>query len=123
MALASRLTVAGISAVQAAAIQGTVESAATATGSTSQTGSYPLKADITYFTTGGAGTGALLPSMNSGDSMTVFNGTATAILLYPPVGAALNKLSANASYSIAAATPYVDIYCVTPTLYICSQSA
>lgn len=123
MSLSQRLVVSGISAVQASAIQGTVESAATATGSSSQTGSYPLKADITYFTTVPANSGALLPTMNPGDSLTIFNGTATALLLFPPVGGALNKLSTNASYSIAAATPYVDVYCVTPTLYIASQSA
>lgn len=122
MPLAQRLVTAGLSALQASAIQGTVESAATATGTTQAT-AYPLKADVTYFSTVTGTTGAILPIMNGGDSLTVFNGSAQALLIYPPVGAALNKLSANTSYSVAAATPYVDVYCVTPTLYIVSQSA
>lgn len=118
----NRLTVAGISAIAADAIQGTVANNLTATGSTQAT-ALSLPADINKFTTVAASTGALIQPSNSGDSGTVYNGGANALLLYPPVGGTINGLSANAGYSIATATPYCDWYCIDPLTYIASQSA
>lgn len=117
-----RLTVAGMSAVQAKAIQGTTANSLTATGSTQAT-ALSLPADINKFTTVAGSTGAIIPAANAGDSGTVFNGGANALLLYPPVGGIINALSTNAGYSIAAATPYCDWYCIDPVTYIASQSA
>lgn len=122
MALSARLTVTGLSAIQAQAIQGTAANNLTATGSTQGT-ALPLPADVCKFTTVSASTGAILPAANSSDSGTVFNGGASALLLYPPVGGKINGLSTNAGYSIAAATPYCDWYCIDPLTYIASQSA
>lgn len=122
MSLAQRLVTAGISAIQAQAIQGTVANTLTALGTT-QGNALMLGADINNFTTVAAGTGAIAPAMNPGDDIIVRNGGANALLLYPPVGGVINGLGANAGYSIATATPLVFMYCVTPTLYLCSQSA
>lgn len=122
MALQQRLVTAGLSAVQAQAIQGTVANTLTATGSTQAT-ALPLGADINNVTTVTASTGVILPAMNPGDEITTHNGGANALALYPPVGASINALGANAAYSIATATPLCFTYCVTPTLYLCSQSA
>ena len=123
MPLTARLVVAGISAIQAQAIQGTIANTLTATGTSSQTASFPVAADINRFTTVAANAGALLPAMNPGDSLILFNGGANALLVFPPVGGQINALGTNASYSVATATPYVEVYCITPTQYIASQSA
>jgi hypothetical protein len=122
MPLQSRLTISGLSAINAQMIVGTVANSLTATGATQAT-ALPLAGDINRFTTVAASTGALLPSMNPGDSIQVFNGGANALLVYPPVGGAVNALSTNTGYSVAAATPFCEVYCVTPTLYIARQSA
>lgn len=123
MALQQRLVVAGISATQAAATQGTVAMGLTSTGTSSQATALPVPADLCFFSTVALNSGAILPAANPGDSGTLFNGGANALLLYPPVGGKINSLGTNAAYSVAAATPFVDWWCVTPTQYICSQSA
>lgn len=122
MALQQRLVVAGTAAPQAQAIQGTVGNGLTALGTT-QANALALPADVNYFTTVAAGTGTVLPAMNPGDSVNVYNKGANALLVYPPVGAVINGLGANAGYSVAAATPYAEVYCITPLIYIASQSA
>lgn len=122
MSLQQRLVIAGLSAVQAQAIQGTVQTGLTATGSTQGT-ALALPADVNNVTTVAASTGVVLPAMNPGDEIVVRNGGANALLLYPPVGGAINALSTNTGYSIATATPLCYVICVTPTLYLASQSA
>lgn len=122
MGLSARLVTAGLSAIQAQAIQGTAANNLTATGSTQGT-ALPLPADVCKFTTVSASTGAILPPANPGDSGSVFNGGASALSLYPPVGGKVNGLGTNTAYSIAAATPYCDWYCIDPLTYIASQSA
>jgi hypothetical protein len=122
MALQARIVQSGLSAINAQAVQGTVANALTGTGTT-QAGALALAADINRFTTVGANSGAILPAMNPGDSMEVINSTATALSLYPPVGGAINAVATNGAYSIAAATPFCKVRCVTPTQYIAMQSA
>jgi hypothetical protein len=122
MPLQQRITTAGLSAVNAAAIQGTTAPAVTASGTTQGTAP-PITADINYVTAGGAGTGLILPAMNPGDSVNVYNKTGAALLIYPPVGAVINSLALNTAYNCASATPYVEVYCITPLIYIASQSA
>jgi hypothetical protein len=122
MSLQARLVTAGISAPAAQAIQGTVAPGLTATGTT-QAGALPLGADCCNFTTVPAGSGAILPTMNPGDQISVYNGGANALLVYPPVGAQIKSLAVNAGYSIATATPLAYILCITPTLYVASQAA
>ena len=122
MSLQQRITTSGLSAVNAQAIQGTVANGLTALGSTQAT-ALQLTADVNYFTTVGAGTGCILPAMNAGDTVDVYNKGANALLIYPPVGGAINGLGTNAGYSNATATAYAQIRCITPILYIASQSA
>lgn len=122
MPLAQRLVQAGLSAVQAAAIAGTVADNLVAAG-TVQGNALPLGADTNRFTTVGAGAGAILPAMNPGDSVEVINVGANALKLYPPVGGQLNALGANAAYSIAVATPYCTVTATSPTQYHAFQSA
>lgn len=122
MPVQARIVQSGLSAVNAAAIQGTAANNLTATGSTQGT-ALPLPADICKFTTVAASTGAIIPAANPGDSGTVFNGGANALSLYPPTGGKINAVATNGAYSIAAATPYCDWYCIDPLTYIASQSA
>jgi hypothetical protein len=90
---------------------------------TTQANALPLGADNNAFSTVGAGTGAILPAMNPGDDVTVYNGGANALLIYPPVGGMIKGLGVNAGYSLAVATPLCYIVCITPTLYVASQAA
>lgn len=122
MSQSNRMLSAGLSAVQCQAIQGSSVNNLTATGN-SQATALLLPADICKFTTVAASTGAIIPPCNGADSGSVFNGGANALLLFPPVGGKINGLGTNAGYSIAAATPYCDWYCVDPLTYIASQSA
>lgn len=122
MSLQARIVASGLSAINAQSIQGTVANGLTALGTT-QANALALGADINRFTTVAAGTGAVAPAMNGADNIQVFNGGANALLVYPPVGGTINGLGANAGYSVATATPFCELYCVTPTIYIARQSA
>lgn len=122
MAIAQRMAISGLSAGQIAAILGTVANTLTATGTTQAT-ALALAADINRFTTVAASSGCIIPALNPGDEMVVFNGGANALSLYPPVGGAINAVATNGAYSVATATPLVRIICITPTQYQVSQSA
>lgn len=122
MAVAARLVVTGISAQQASAIQGVVGNGLTATGSTQAT-ALALPGDVNYFTTVAASTGTILPAMNPGDEVTIYNKGANALAVYPPTGAIINAIAANSAYSVATATPFAVVTCITPLIYIASQSA
>jgi hypothetical protein len=122
MAIQSRMTISGLSAINSQAIQGIVANGLTAAGSTQAT-ALALPGDINYFTTVGASTGTVLPPLNPGDSVEVFNKGANALLVYPPTGAVINGLSANTGYSVATATPFCKVRCITPLIYVALQSA
>lgn len=123
MPLQQRLVVAGLSAIQAQAAQGTVQNGLTSAGTT-QGNAFPLPADVNRFTTVGAGSGTILPPMNPGDEIEIINGQVTnALLVYPPVGGQINQLGTNAAYSIAVATPSCFVQCITPLIYVAQQSA
>ena len=124
MAQRNNVVVAGVSAPQATAgsTQGTGATGLTATGA-SQATALALPADVCKFTTVAAGTGCIIPPCNAGDSGSVFNGGANALLVYPPVGGQMNSLAVNAGYSLATATPSADWYCIVPGVFMISQSA
>ena len=122
MPLSQRLVVTGLSAPQATAINGTVANSLTAAGN-SQATAFALPADVNKFTTVAASAGTIIPAMNSGDSVIIYNGGANALSVYPPTGGNINAVAANGAYSVATATPYCEVYCITPLVYIASQSA
>ena len=122
MAIAARIQAAGLSGVQAAAINGVVANTLTAAG-TNQATALVLTSDLNRFTTVAAGTGCILPSLNPGDGLEIFNGGANALSLYPPSGGAINGLSVNTAYSIATTTPYCLVRCISPTQYQAMQSS
>lgn len=97
----SRLTGSGLAPAAANFIVGDAFAGQTATG-TVQADAFALT-DVNEFTTVASGTGARLPSnAQLADNITVYNGGANALLVYPPTGESINALSANASFSVAA---------------------
>lgn len=120
MSQANNIVSSGLSAIQAQAIVGTVANNLTATGSTQGT-ALPLPATINRFTTVAASAGTILPLMNPGDYVSIYNAGANALSVYPPVGGTINQASANTPYSLATATPFLDIFCVAPLTYIGSS--
>lgn len=88
----------------AQAILGDVDASVTATGSTSQSGSYGIKASLTQVTTCSSGNGVRLPAANPGDEFVIANwSTGQTCLLYPPSGGKINGGSSDASVNIATA--------------------
>lgn len=85
---------------------------------TAQTGAAVLTGTVNTVTTASGQTAFLLKSHNGGRRVTVWNQSATAALVYPPTGAAINGGSANASFSVAQNKPTEFIY-ITP-LIICA---
>jgi hypothetical protein len=67
------------------------------------------------FITAGTG-GVLLPTMQPGQSVAVFNQTASAINVYPPSGASINGGAANAAVSLPANTSATFV-CQTATTF------
>jgi hypothetical protein len=123
MPVQARMVVAGMSATEAAASVGTVANSLTAV-SGGQSAAAGLPGDVNRFTTVPASGGCILPALNPGDNIVVVNAQVTnALLLFPPVGGAINALATNGSYSIAVATPFCYVQCITPTQYHCFQSA
>ena len=90
----------GVAAGAASAIVGITASALTAAGAT-QTTAVALGADNNFFGTVAASTGAILPTGNAGDSIFVYNGGASTLTVYPPVGGTINNLSANTGLALA----------------------
>lgn len=95
----------GFSAGQVSAMKGTHAFGKTAEGTT-QANAYLIGHSLTEFSTVPAGSGAILPSVNSGlghagDFLFIINSGANALLIYPPVGGAIPPNSLNAPLSLA----------------------
>lgn len=96
MALASEMMTGGISAGAARAINGLVNSAVSAAGTTI-TDATSLKASHNIVTTVAASSGVVLQNTEIGDEVLVYNATGTnALTVYPPTSSAtINQLSAG----------------------------
>jgi hypothetical protein len=79
-----------------------VLSGLTALGSSQATAFVLLNSADHQFTTVASSTGAILPPAKLPSSVTVFNGGADTLSVYPPVGGTVNAGDANAAYSLAA---------------------
>lgn len=109
---------------------GSVSNTQTATGSTSQSGSFAITQDVTNFTVVSSNNGCRLPIAGSpgegptaGDFFIIGNSQGSnALLLYPPLAGTLNGLSANTSISIPASKTAMAI-CLDGTNYIVNLSA
>lgn len=122
MPLRDRITVSGLSAVQANAVQGTTADNLTAlTGGQGAVALIP--ADFNFYSTVPSGGGVLVPPMNPSDQIEIFNGGGNGLSIFPPVGGKINGLATNAAYVVSTATPYAVVSCINPLKFIASQSA
>lgn len=82
-----------------------VTTAIAAAGSNSQANSTALTSPVNIIATVSATTrGVRLPTADAGDIVIVKNKSATGCNVYPATGAAVNALSADAAYDLAATT-------------------
>lgn len=98
-----RAMAAGMSAQEANMVcSGSTLTGQTATGSTSQTDSFPIGPNTNVmFSTVNSNTGARLPNASASGPVFVFNGGSNALLLYPASGETINASSANSSFSVS----------------------
>ena len=100
-----------------------VVSGLTALGS-SQGTAFPLVNNADHqFTTVGSSTGAILPPARLADSVSVWNGGANALSIYPPSAGKINDGSANAAYSLAAGAGITFFATDLRTWYAASAAA
>ena len=126
MALAARMMGGGIPAGMAAAICGSYASVA-ALGSTQATGA-PINASAVIVTAADGTKGVTLPATaGPGESLVIFNNSASTLKVYPPSGAAISVAgtglgSANTAFSQLTykSTTYT---CFTATQWIAVTSA
>lgn len=100
MSLVANLMAFGVQGFEAIAIVGDVANNLTAAGSTQGT-ALKLSAVNNIVTTTAASTGVQLPAMGPGDSVTVANLGANALLVYPVTGGAIQTGATNAGFSVA----------------------
>lgn len=105
---------AGTPPTQAQAIVGFNDIGVTAAGSSSQANSYAIQYSNTYVSTAGANSGVRLPVASPGDEFFIFNGGASTMHIYPPVGGAVNGGSTDAAYDIATLTAVIG-KCISGT--------
>lgn len=107
MALTTDVMGGGFSSGQAQAINGQNNTSVSAAGTTISDAT-ALKASHNSVTTVGASSGVLLPHAPIGDSITVYNGTATnALSVYPPVSShTINQLTAGVAMLLS---PYTAV--------------
>ena len=119
--LAKQIMGGGISFGAAKAINGSVATGLTATGTTQGTG-LALNAAVNVFSTVAASTGAVLCSCEVSDQQMVYNGGASTLTIYPDSGSTINQLSANSGVSLAANTAMLCKR-ITSTRWIAMLSA
>lgn len=99
MPIAARMMAGGLSAGQAKAINGDVNSAVTAAGS-SQTDATQLKSCVNVVTTVAANTGVKLLSTDVADEQYVVNLGANTLTVYPDLGSRINAVATNGGVSL-----------------------
>lgn len=121
---ASRQVSGGVWATNAAVTS--PKAALTAAGTTQAT-AWPIQNEYAEFGTVAAGSGAVLPTsqfiggLTPGDTFTVANMGANALLVYPPVGGKINLGAANAGFSVASGKVATFTVSVTGTLNFVAQ--
>ncbi len=127
MALAANIMRGGISAISAAATNGTSFNSAVAAAGTTQTDATLITQDIAIVTGASGTNGVRLPAAQPGDSVVIFNSSASSLLVYPPTGAAIavpgtGLGSANASYAHTTRA-VVQYICISSTQWMPNKSA
>jgi hypothetical protein len=112
----------GVSAGAAQAINGNAAIVNYSAAGTTQGTATAIVADTNIITTAASGAGVILYAGMPGDSQLVYNADADDIKVYPPSGAAINQLSANAGFVLAPYTA-VECKCVSATQWLGFLSA
>ncbi len=111
----------GLSAGTARAINGQVNSAISAAGTTQGTAT-ALTASDNVVTTAAASSGVILPNSEIGDEYNILNLGANAVTVYPPTSGQVNALSANTGFQLATNTA-VKVKKFTATRWMAFLSA
>lgn len=106
MATANDIMKGGFSAGSAKAINGQVNSAVTAAGTT-QSDATALTASINVVTTAAASSGVILLACEVGDSQEVLNLGANTLTVYPDSGARINQVAADGGVLLATNTAMI----------------
>lgn len=121
MPLAKDLIGIGVPPGMAQGIGGQGATGLTATGS-SQGTALALVASNNQVTTTAASTGVILPAVQGGEEVWVYNGGASSLSVYPPTGAAINSGAANAAFAVATTKSAVFKF-VSSTVILANLSA
>lgn len=121
MALAKRMMGGGLSAGACKAINGDVNSAVSAAGTTQGTATV-LKSAIAVITTAAASSGVILESVEIGDEYDILNLGANAVTVYPPTSSQINALAANSGFLLGTNTA-VKVKKFTSTRFMAFLSA
>ena len=100
MATAADMMQGGMSAGQAAAANGIVNSAVSAAGTTQGTATL-LVSSTNVVTTAGASSGVILTNSQIGDEYEILNLGANPVTVYPPTSGQINNLPANTGFLLA----------------------
>lgn len=100
MALVEEMMQGGISAGGARGICGQINDSISAAGTTQGTAT-ALTTSINVITTAAANSGVILPNPRGGSELDILNIGANQCIVYPPTGAQINNLSANAGFTLA----------------------
>jgi len=122
MPLAKNVMRGGVSAGAAQAINGNSSVVNYSTAGTTQGTATAIVADTNIVTTSTADQGVILYAGMPGDSQLVFNNTNANIKVYPPSGAKVNQLSANAAFTLAPQTGVI-CKCISSTQWLGFLSA
>ena len=103
MALAARMMGGGISAAQALAINGDLNTSVSAAGTTQGTAT-AINAGIVIVTTAAASSGVILPACMPGDEMDILNLGSNAVTIYPDSSSQINAIAVNTGILLATNT-------------------
>lgn len=121
MAMAKEIMQGGFSAGAADAIQGGVNLTLSAAGTTQATAT-AINTSQVYISTAAASSGVILPAVQQGDWIVIYNGGANAVMIYPPLGAKINQLATNTGVTLATNTACI-YFCFSATQWIVDLSA
>ncbi len=99
MAMAKDIMTGGISSGSAQAINGLIQPAVSAAGTTQGTAT-TLTASISILTTCAAGAGVILPSCQPGDEVEILNLGAGTGVVYPDSGSRINAIATNSGFNL-----------------------
>lgn len=121
MALAREIMGGGFSAVGADAIQGGANLTISAAGTTQGTAT-AITTSNNFITTAAASSGVILPSVQQGDWLIIYNGGANAVLIYPPLGSKINQIATNGAMTLSPNTNAI-FFCFSQTQFVTHLSA